>query len=83
MIRVAWRVGPVEAGGASAVQVRVTDGGSELTPAPREPSPDGSDGRGLAIVVALAHRWGVDRDEEGQCVWAELGTPAWPSDGRA
>jgi hypothetical protein len=28
-------------------------------------------GRGLAIVEALAHRWGVQQETETKCVWAE------------
>jgi len=34
--------------------------------------PEAVDGRGLAIVSALADRWGVDRDGLGQSVWAVL-----------
>jgi anti-sigma regulatory factor (Ser/Thr protein kinase) len=67
VIRLACRVGP-----AAYVQVRVTDGGSELTPTARAAEPDAVSGRGLAIVAALAHRWGVEPDGDGQCVWAEL-----------
>lgn len=67
----------IDAGSSDAVYVllRVTDGGSEAPPAAREATPDSVDGRGLAIVSALARRWGVEPDGEGQCVWAELGTP--------
>jgi len=68
VVRVAWRLLRDD-----AVEIRVTDGGATTPPAVRPPSTDASDGRGLAIVAALARRWGVDRDGLGQCVWAELG----------
>jgi anti-sigma regulatory factor (Ser/Thr protein kinase) len=61
--------------GAAYVVLRVTDGGADGPPTVRVASPDSVDGRGLAIVSALARRWGVEREGEEQCVWAELGTP--------
>lgn len=66
VVRVAWRVR------GTAVEVRVTDGGAQAIPAPREAGPEELDGRGLTIVQALADRWGVERDGLGQSVWAEL-----------
>jgi anti-sigma regulatory factor (Ser/Thr protein kinase) len=33
-------------------------------------------GRGLKIVDALAHRWGVEGHRGGKSVWAELDVPA-------
>ena len=64
------------------VEVRVTDGGvgvvdgNDSTPlATRQAGPDEVSGRGLAIVAALAVRWGVERVGTGQCVWAELSDP--------
>jgi anti-sigma regulatory factor (Ser/Thr protein kinase) len=68
VVRVAWRLR-----GGRGLEIRVTDGGAPTRPAPRQVGPDSPDGRGLAIVVALAERWGVDRDGLGQCVWACLG----------
>src|SRR4051794_36890780 len=41
------------------VRLEVTDGGSALLPVPRPASADSVDGRGLAIVDALARSWGV------------------------
>jgi anti-sigma regulatory factor (Ser/Thr protein kinase) len=67
VVRVAWRL--VNGGD---LLIRVTDGGSVRTPAIRPANPDSLDGRGLAIVDALANRWGVRRDGMRQCVWAEL-----------
>jgi len=73
VIRVAWRVRAV--GGDHQLEVRVTDGGAPETPHQREVALDSVDGRGLAIVSALADSWGVDRDGLGQSVWARLSAP--------
>ena len=73
VIRVAWRV---RAGvSRQLLEVRVTDGGAANEPCQRMVGPDAVDGRGLAIVAALADRWGVERDGLGQSVWAELSFP--------
>jgi anti-sigma regulatory factor (Ser/Thr protein kinase) len=71
VIRVAWRL---LLGGR--LEIRVTDGGARTRPAEREASLDSIDGRGLAIVAALAERWGAERDGLGHCVWAELAPPS-------
>jgi anti-sigma regulatory factor (Ser/Thr protein kinase) len=60
----------------TVVELRVNDGGSSLVPHARAPEPDSPDGRGLAIVAALAQSWGVERSASGQCVWAQLSGPA-------
>jgi len=70
VVRVAWRLRP--AGERQVIEIRVTDGGADLTPAVRAIDLEASDGRGLTIVSALADRWGVERDGLGQSVWAEL-----------
>lgn len=73
VIRVAWRI---RAGvSRELLEVRVTDGGAPDEPRQRSVGPDAVDGRGLAIVAALADRWGVERDGLGQSVWAELSFP--------
>ena len=54
------------------VEIRVTDGGAAVAPELRVVDPEAISGRGLAIVAALAHRWGFEREGLGQCVWAEL-----------
>jgi anti-sigma regulatory factor (Ser/Thr protein kinase) len=70
VLRVAWAV---ESG---CLVLKVTDGGSPQTPRFREAGPFDVRGRGLAIVDALARKWGVDRHENGagpvSTVWAEL-----------
>jgi len=66
VVRVDWCVRD------GAVEIRVTDGGSELAPQVREVDPESVNGRGLTIVAALASNWGVEHDGSGQCVWAEL-----------
>jgi anti-sigma regulatory factor (Ser/Thr protein kinase) len=71
VIRLAYRL-HTDANGRLHFEVRVTDGGAVGTPRPRTASGDAVDGRGLAIVEALATRWGVDRDGLGQSVWAEF-----------
>lgn len=67
-------------------EVRVGLHGSTLTlvvrdqggPAADVPEPDADPdplrmrGRGLQLVGALAHRWGIERDELGNTVWVEL-----------
>jgi anti-sigma regulatory factor (Ser/Thr protein kinase) len=73
VIRVAWRIR--SAGGEQQLEVRVTDGGAGETPHQREAGLDSIDGRGLAIVAALADSWGVDSDGLGQSVWARLHGP--------
>jgi anti-sigma regulatory factor (Ser/Thr protein kinase) len=70
VLRVAWAVEP------DCLVVKVTDGGSSLSPRFREAGPSDVRGRGLAIVDALARKWGVERYENGigpvSTVWAEL-----------
>jgi anti-sigma regulatory factor (Ser/Thr protein kinase) len=71
VIRVGWRHRR-HADGAHILDVRVTDGGAAYWPRVLTAPPDATDGRGLAIVAALAAGWGVHRDGLGQCVWATL-----------
>lgn len=75
VVRVAWKL-RVDTGGSEAVTVRVTDGGAQnRAPAVRPVGTEAVDGRGLRIVVALADRWGIERDGLGQSVWAEVSEP--------
>jgi anti-sigma regulatory factor (Ser/Thr protein kinase) len=73
VIRVAWKIR--SGNGYQHLEVRVTDGGAGDTPCQRDVGADSIDGRGLAIVSALAGSWGVDRDGLGQSVWARLSYP--------
>ncbi|WP_344921214.1 ATP-binding protein [Streptosporangium oxazolinicum] len=62
-------------GMARGVCVRVTDHGSGW-PRPLDLGEDASHGRGLAIVGALADRWGVvpvEADGGGKTVWVAWG----------
>jgi anti-sigma regulatory factor (Ser/Thr protein kinase) len=73
VIRLGCRVLTDPAG--ALVEVRVSDGGSAQVPVERAAPPDSVGGRGLAIVSALAGSWGVEREGDGQCVWAQLRSP--------
>jgi serine/threonine-protein kinase RsbW len=65
-VTVTWQVVDRE------VLIRVTDGGAASRPRVRHPSPRETSGRGLALVEALATRWGVDDTPNGTTVWAAL-----------
>ncbi|WP_316959398.1 ATP-binding protein [Streptomyces sp. TRM68367] len=58
------------------LRLEVSDAGSGR-PEVRAPSDEEAGGRGLLLVEALAHRWGVDEREAGigKTVWAELKAP--------
>lgn len=73
VIRVAWRMRSDD--DRQCLEIRVTDGGAGDEPQRRDAGVDSVDGRGLAIVDALADTWGVDRDGLGQSVWARLSRP--------
>jgi hypothetical protein len=45
-------------------------------PALSGPAADGTHGRGLVLVQALADAWGVSAHEVGKSVWYELGADA-------
>ncbi|MFG3152950.1 ATP-binding protein [Streptomyces sp. NPDC048219] len=55
------------------LRVEVTDTRGERLPELRTPGPDAESGRGLLLVEALAHRWGVTEGRPpSKTVWAEL-----------
>jgi anti-sigma regulatory factor (Ser/Thr protein kinase) len=62
-------------GPACRLRVEVRD---SLARRPRPPRPGGTDGeqgtsgRGLLLVEALAHSWGIEAGETGKVVWFEL-----------
>jgi two-component sensor histidine kinase len=70
VVRIAWRVH--YAAEAQIVTITVTDGGGSVQPTVRKRDLNSVDGRGLAIVEALADVWGFERDGLGQSVWAEV-----------
>lgn len=53
------------------IVIRVEDG-SAHQPAVRRTTPQQADGRGLAIVDAIAADWGVERTKRGKRVWARV-----------
>ena len=59
---------------AGAVRVEVHDGGTAGTVAlrPSETTGDHIGGYGLQLVDSLSTAWGVERDEHGTVVWAQL-----------
>jgi anti-sigma regulatory factor (Ser/Thr protein kinase) len=56
------------------VRVSIVDENSRH-PVPVEEDADALDGRGLALVDALARRWGVEDRPLGKAVWFELARP--------
>jgi serine phosphatase RsbU (regulator of sigma subunit)/anti-sigma regulatory factor (Ser/Thr protein kinase) len=74
----------LHAAAPSQVRVRVRDGRVRLEvhdpsphlPAPRVHDPEAPDGRGMALVAALADAWGIERGDGltdlGKTVWVEL-----------
>jgi hypothetical protein len=63
---VAWEVD------SQGVIVRVTDGGGGDRPHVRHASPRDTSGRGLALVEAVAARWGVIAGATSTTVWAAV-----------
>lgn len=55
----------------AAIRVEVTDGSASF-PARRPYDATNPSGRGLAIVDAMADRWGVASEPTGKTVWFEL-----------
>lgn len=54
------------------VRIEVTDA-SPVAPMPREhPHATAASGRGMALVAAMAARWGTEPTPDGKVVWAEL-----------
>jgi len=57
--------------GPTRLRLEVSDA-SARQPVTRHYSLEATTGRGLALIDALAGRWGVDRLDQGKTVWAEL-----------
>lgn len=47
---------------------------SRRSPVPRTAADDTENGRGLAVVQAVADRWGTELRRWGKLVWAECAT---------
>lgn len=58
------------------LRVEVSDPGPALWPVPRTAGDRDESGRGLALVEALASRWGVEQGVHRKTVWCELRAPA-------
>jgi anti-sigma regulatory factor (Ser/Thr protein kinase) len=54
------------------IRVEVHDGGAGSSPALRKARETDPGGRGLAIIEALASRWGAEPTRGGNVVWFEL-----------
>jgi serine/threonine-protein kinase RsbW len=65
-VTVAWQIDP------NAIIVRVTDAGGASRPRVRHPSARDIGGRGLALVEAIASRWGVEAADNATTVWAAV-----------
>ncbi|MEU4729972.1 ATP-binding protein [Streptomyces sp. NPDC023588] len=60
-------------GRAARTRVELTDPAPHAWPAQRGAAADCDEsGRGLALVAAVALRWGVRRGPDGKTVWCEL-----------
>ncbi|GAA2878039.1 ATP-binding protein [Streptosporangium fragile] len=57
---------------ARSVRVCVQDEGSAEVPCVCRASPDATGGRGLPLLEALAHRWGLVREAGSNKIWFEL-----------
>ncbi|AYN41652.1 ATP-binding protein [Streptomyces dangxiongensis] len=66
------RVTGAAAGGRTRVEV--TDPDPRALPVLLSAATTAESGRGLALVDALAERWGVDREPDRKTVWCELGS---------
>lgn len=65
--------------GSRSLRLEVTDRSND-TPHLRSPGELSSSGRGLLLLDALSHGWGVRPEPEGKTVWFELGEDGPPED---
>lgn len=61
--------------GDDGLHIEVTDGGGGRPAMQDGQNPWSSSGRGLAIVAAVAERWGYALGTRGTTVWAAVATP--------
>ncbi|MCG7525450.1 ATP-binding protein [Streptomyces sp. OfavH-34-F] len=57
------------------VRVAVSDPAPTVWPILREAGPEGTSGRGLLLIDAVALRWGVEQGPYRKTVWCELRAP--------
>jgi anti-sigma regulatory factor (Ser/Thr protein kinase) len=55
----------------SSIRVEVYDENSRM-PMLSGVGPDATSGRGMAVISAIAHSWGMELEHDGKVVWAEL-----------
>ena len=60
------------AAGHGRTRIEVTDPDPSTSPVPLPATETEESGRGLALVDALAERWGVERGPDRKTVWCEL-----------
>ncbi|MGP3976293.1 ATP-binding protein [Streptomyces sp. 8N114] len=68
-VRVTWC-------GTDRIRLGVTDPDPRPLPVRVAAAPDAESGRGLALIDALALRWGVEQGAYAKTVWCELPTTA-------
>ncbi|MEW2139146.1 ATP-binding protein [Streptomyces sp. NPDC005409] len=61
-----------DSGRAARTRVELTDPDPRAWPVPRQAGESDESGRGLALLAAVALRWGVRRAPDGKTVWCEL-----------
>ncbi|MGW7594492.1 ATP-binding protein, partial [Streptomyces rubiginosohelvolus] len=62
----------VSATPSGRVRIAVSDPAAAIWPVLRETGPEGTSGRGLQLLDALALRWGVEQAPYRKTVWCEL-----------
>ncbi|MGC4947930.1 ATP-binding protein [Streptomyces sp. DT224] len=65
----------VSATPSGRVRVAVSDPAAAVWPVLQETGPEGTSGRGLHLLDALALRWGVEQAPYRKTVWCELRAP--------
>lgn len=66
------RVRVARVGGGDRIRVEVTDPDARALPVLLDATVDDESGRGLALLDAVAVRWGVEPGVAGKTVWCEL-----------